>query len=68
MFGITELISKFFGAATAFFGFQSKKLDLNNTAPLEKAAIAQEERDAINATESAVSKKDVDEIRKLIGE
>lgn len=65
---IIALISNALGATKELLGFQSKKLDLNNSPAMQKAAQAQSEVDAANKVEKAIAEKDVDEIRKQLSE
>jgi len=59
-----QLISNIFGAIKEFFGFQSKKLDLKNTEEMKKGAKAEQEQNEQDLTNQAISRKDVNEIRK----
>lgn len=59
-----QLISNVFGAIKEFFGFQSKKLDLNNTVEMKKGAVLTKEQEAVDKTNKAIAEKDEDEIRK----
>lgn len=60
------LLSNIFGAVKEFFGFQSKKLDLKNAADVKNASVRQQEQDEVDATNKAIAKKDIDEIRKRL--
>jgi hypothetical protein len=51
-----------------FFGFQSRKLDLRNSAKVQAAAEAQSEIDADNKTEQAIAKQDLKEMRNELAE
>lgn len=59
-----QLISNVFGAIKEFFGFQSKKLDLNNTEEMKKSETLKKEQQAVDKTNKAIAEKDEDEIRK----
>lgn len=56
------------GAVKEFFGFASKRTDLNNAQDVRKAAINAEDAKAKDAIKKAVAKEDINEIRKLTGE
>lgn len=55
-------------AIAQFFGFQSKRLDANNTEPMRKAQTAQKEVDAVSAAERAVKDKNTDEMEREAAE
>lgn len=63
-----ELIANVFGAIKEFLGFQSKRLDLKNQQEMKDAQKAQEEVNAVEKTENAVERKDVNAIRNEIAE
>jgi hypothetical protein len=63
-----SLVSNFLGVVKEWFGFQSKKLDLKNTAPMEAAKAAQVERDAVDKTNTAIAKGDANELEKELAE
>ena len=63
-----EAIGNFFGAIKEFFGFQNRKLDLNNSPAMQQAAAAQAEASARDKTAKAISNQDVNEIRKELAE
>jgi len=65
---IVELISNAFGAVKEFFGFQSKKLDLKNQAPVVAAAVAQDEVEARDKTRTAIANQNVKETRNELAE
>jgi hypothetical protein len=65
---IVSLVGNAFGAVKEFFGFQSKRLDLKNTADVKAAAAAQSEATAVDQVEKAVAGKDVNAIRKDLAE
>ena len=62
--GALTLLSNLFGALKEFFGFQSKKLDLNNTKEMQVAAEKVNKQAEIDKINKAIAEKDVDEIRK----
>ena len=66
--GFVDLISNALGAVKEFFGFQSKKLDLRNSAPMQAAAAAQAEIDAQDKSEKAIAAQDVKETRNELAE
>ena len=55
-------------AVGAFFGFQSKKLDLKNSATMQANQTAINETKAVDQEEKAVAGKDLDAIRKNLAE
>ncbi len=63
---IIALISNALGAVKEFFGFQSKKLDLKNTAEMKKGAVVQQEQALKDTANKAIANKDEDEIRKML--
>jgi hypothetical protein len=62
------LIANALGVVKEFFGFQSKKLDLNNAADMKAAAVAQDEAKAVDVTDKAIAQQDTAEIRKELAE
>lgn len=65
---VIAMISNLAGMAKEFLGFQSKKLDLKNTASAQAAATAQKEVDAQDKTAKAIANDDLDELRKEASE
>jgi hypothetical protein len=65
---IISLISNALGAVKEWFGFQSKKLDLKNSASIQAAAQQQAEIKAVEKTEQAIATGNVNEIRNEISE
>jgi hypothetical protein len=65
---VVGLIANALGAVKEFFGFQSRKLDLRNSAKVQAAAEAQSEIDADNKTEQAIAKQDLKEMRNELAE
>lgn len=68
MGSIVSLFANAFDLVAKVFGFQSKRLDLKNSAEMQQASEAQKELDARDATAKAISAKDVEEIRKELAE
>jgi len=66
MGGILQLLSNLFAATKEVFGFAAKRSDLKNTAAMQEAAERQDEAKAVDATENAVAKEDINELRKEI--
>jgi len=65
---IVGLISNLVGAVKEFFGFQSKRLDLQNSAKVQQAAQAQQETDARDRTQKAIAGRDTKEVRNELSE
>lgn len=63
-----ELIGNLFGAIKEFFGFQSKRLDLKNSAAMQQAAVNQTEASERDKTAKAIANHDENEIRKELAE
>lgn len=61
---IAQAISNFFGAVGSFLGFQSKKLDLNNTPEMQAAQKAQTEQNVKDSINKAIQNKDTNAIVK----
>jgi hypothetical protein len=66
--GIITLISNALGVLKGWLGIQSKKLELRNTARMEDNAERQDEQRAVDKTQVAISKGDINEIRKELSE
>lgn len=68
MFDIIGLLKNLFGFGQSAVDYQSKKLDLKNSDKMQAAAEAQDEVKASDATNKAIAKGDLDELRKEISE
>ncbi len=66
--GVLEIIGNALGVVKEFFGFQSKKLDLNNALDIKQSKTNQEEQKLVDKTNNAIEKKDINEIRKELSE
>ena len=60
------LIANLFGAVKEIFGFQNKKMDLKNTPEMKKGVVLQQEQVQQDKINAVISKKDDDEMRKLL--
>ncbi|GEM_PF-2391850 len=65
---IVGLIANALAAVKEFFGFQTKRLELKNSAPMQKAAAAQNEVNAAARARSAIAKQDVEATRNELAE
>lgn len=65
---ILNLASNGLGALKEFLGLQSKKLDLKNTQAVQIAQAHQDEVSAVDKTNVAIAKKDLNELRKELAE
>lgn len=65
---VIAMISNLAGAAKEFFGFQTKKLDLKNQAPVVAAQVAQNEVQARDKTRQAIASQNVKETRNELAE
>jgi hypothetical protein len=63
-----QLAANVAGAVKEFFGLQSKKLDLRNTAKIQQNVEAQREAAALDKTREAIANGDLEEIRKELSE
>jgi hypothetical protein len=68
MGGIFSLLSNAFSALSGWLGFQTKKLDLKNSPAVQAAAAEQAEQAKVDATNQAIAKKDVTDIRQELAE
>jgi hypothetical protein len=66
--GVIALISNAFAATKEIFGYASKRTDLKNTAPMEQAAEAKTEAQALAKTNAAIAKGDIEEVRNELAE
>ena len=66
--GFTEAISNFFGAIKELFGFASKRSDLRNSSDMKQAKEAKTEAAAVDTTNQAIARNDVQEIRNELSE
>lgn len=66
--GALELLSSVASAVASWLGFQTKKLELKNTATMQEAAKAQAAADAQGRVEDAIGRKDVKAIREELAE
>ena len=66
--GILEVLGNLFGGVKEFFGFQSKKLDLNNSPDIKKSKINKEEQKLIDKSNNDIQNKNIEEIRKQLSE
>lgn len=60
---IVALIANVLSAVGNFFGYQSKKLDYNNTQTMQNAAEAQAEQDKKDEINNAIEKEDTNAVR-----
>jgi hypothetical protein len=68
MYDFIGLLKNLFGLGQSALEYQSKKLDLNNTEGMKKAAAAQSEAAAVDKTHEAIAKKDLNELRREAAE
>jgi hypothetical protein len=65
---ILALLSNLSSIAASLLGMQSKKLELRNAPDMKDSAERHDEQAAVDKTETAIAKGDIDEIRKEISE
>lgn len=63
-----NLLSNLFNLIGNVFGFQSKKLDINNTPEIKKRVEHQKEEDFKGKVENAIKDKDIKKIREFLAE
>lgn len=68
MYDIIGFFKELFGLGKAGIEYQSKKLDLKNTAKMEAAKEAEIEAAATDKTREAIAKGDLEDIRKELSE
>ncbi len=63
-----SLVSNAIGAFKEFIGFQSKKLDLKNTASVQEAAKIQNATTQKDEIAKAIREKNIEEVRRHLAE